>query len=75
MTGLQVDCNNKFGYTAEQTLKIVQKLYEQKLVTYPRVDTTFLPDDMYPKVPGILGKLTQYSQLTTPLIRETNKKI
>ena len=55
LTGLQVDCNNKFGYTAEQTLKIVQKLYEQKLVTYPRVDTTFLPDDMYPKVPGSWG--------------------
>ena len=74
LTGLQVDCNNKFGYTAEQTLKIVQKLYEQKLVTYPRVDTTFLPDDMYPKVPGILGKLTQYSQLTTPLLGKQIKK-
>ena len=67
LTGLQVYCNNKFGYTAEQTLKIVQKLYEQKLVTYPRVDTTFLPDDIFPKVPGILGKLTDYAELTQPL--------
>lgn len=74
LTGLQVECNNKFGYTAEQTLKIVQKLYEQKLVTYPRVDTTFLPDDMYPKVPGILSKLSQYSKLTEPLLGKPIKK-
>ncbi|MFC2109250.1 DNA topoisomerase 3 [Bacteroidota bacterium] len=67
LTGLQVYCNTKFGYTADQTLKIVQKLYEQKLVTYPRVDTTFLPDDMFPKVPGILSKLTDYSSLTQAL--------
>ncbi|MGB2128560.1 MAG: DNA topoisomerase 3 [Flavicella sp.] len=74
LTGLQVECNNKFGYTAEQTLKIVQKLYEQKLVTYPRVDTTFLPDDMYPKVAGILRNLTQYSALTAPLLESKIKK-
>jgi DNA topoisomerase-3 len=67
LTGLQVYCNTKFGYTADQTLKIVQKLYEQKLVTYPRVDTTFLPDDMFPKVPGILAKLTDYADLTQAL--------
>ena len=74
LTGLQVYCNTKFGYTADQTLKIIQKLYEQKLVTYPRVDTTFLPDDIYPKVPGILGKLTQYAELTAPLKGQPLKK-
>lgn len=74
LTGLQVYCNTKFGYTAEQTLKIVQKLYEQKLVTYPRVDTTFLPDDIFPKVPGILGKLSQYATLTAPLLGKKLKK-
>ncbi len=74
LTGLQVYCNTKFGYTADQTLKIVQKLYEQKLVTYPRVDTTFLPNDMYPKVAGILSKLTQYSQLTVPILGSKIKK-
>lgn len=57
LTSLQVYCNNKFSFTAEYTLKTVQKLYEQKVVTYPRVDTTFLPNDMYPKVPGILLSL------------------
>lgn len=67
LTGLQVYCNTKFGYTAEQTLQIVQKLYEQKLVTYPRVDTTFLPEDLFPKVPGILTKLTDYAALTQAL--------
>ena len=54
LTGLQVYCNTKFGFSADETLKIVQKLYEQKVVTYPRVDTTFLPNDVYPKVHGIL---------------------
>ena len=43
-------CNNKFGFSADETLKIVQKLYEMKVVTYPRVDTTFLPNDIYPKI-------------------------
>ncbi|NQX98410.1 MAG: DNA topoisomerase III, partial [Flavobacteriales bacterium] len=64
LTGLQVYCNTKFGYTADETLKTVQKLYEQKVVTYPRVDTTFLPNDVYPKVYGILGQLSEYSALT-----------
>ena len=72
LTGLQVYCNNKFGFTAEETLKIVQKLYEQKVVTYPRVDTTFLPNDIYPKVPGILKNLSKYYNLIQPLL---NKKI
>ncbi|MFH4967248.1 DNA topoisomerase 3 [Gaetbulibacter sp. M240] len=74
LTGLQVYCNKKFGFTADDTLKIVQKLYEQKVVTYPRVDTTFLPSDIYPKVPGILKKLTQYSRLTEQLLTKKIKK-
>jgi len=74
LTGLQVYCNTKFGFSAEDTLNIVQKLYEQKLVTYPRVDTTFLPNDVYPKVAGILKNLTKYSELTTPLLGKKIKK-
>lgn len=74
LTGLQVYCNTKFGFSADETLKIVQKLYEQKVVTYPRVDTTFLPNDVYPKVSGILKRLANYSQLTTPLLSQKIKK-
>ncbi len=74
LTGLQVYCNNKFGFSADETLKIVQKLYEMKVVTYPRVDTTFLPNDLYPKVHEILSKLTNYSKLTQPLLGQKIKK-
>jgi DNA topoisomerase-3 len=74
LTGLQVYCNTKFGFSADETLKIAQSLYEQKVVTYPRVDTTFLPNDIYPKVPGILQKLTNYSALTGPLLQKKIKK-
>ncbi|UMB53988.1 DNA topoisomerase 3 [Lutibacter sp. A64] len=74
LTGLQVYCNNKFGFSADETLKIVQKLYEQKAVTYPRVDTTFLPNDVYPKVPAILKNLTDYQNLTAPLLEKKLKK-
>ena len=74
LTGLQVYCNNKFGFSADETLKMVQKLYEMKVVTYPRVDTTFLPNDVYPKISGILSKLTNYSQLTQPLLGSKIKK-
>jgi len=74
LTGLQVYCNTKFGFSADDTLKIVQKLYEQKVVTYPRVDTTFLPNDMYPKISGILKNLTNYSALTQPLLGKKIKK-
>jgi DNA topoisomerase-3 len=74
LTGLQVYCNTKFGFSADETLKIVQKLYEQKVVTYPRVDTTFLPNDVYPKVSGILKKLTKYATLTKPLQGNKLKK-
>jgi DNA topoisomerase-3 len=74
LTGLQVYCNTKFGFSADETLKIVQKLYEQKVVTYPRVDTTFLPNDVYPKVPAILKNLTNYSRLTEKIIGKKIKK-
>ncbi|APA00204.1 DNA topoisomerase 3 [Flavobacterium commune] len=74
LTGLQVYCNTKFGFSADETLKIVQTLYEQKVVTYPRVDTTFLPSDIYPKVPGILQNLTNYATLTEPLLGKKIKK-
>jgi DNA topoisomerase-3 len=74
LTGLQVYCNNKFGFSADETLKMVQKLYEMKVVTYPRVDTTFLPNDVYPKIAGILSKLTKYSELTQPLLVQKIKK-
>jgi DNA topoisomerase-3 len=74
LTGLQVYCNTKFGFTADETLKIVQTLYEQKVVTYPRVDTTFLPNDIYPKVPRILKNLTNYAVLTQPLLEKKIKK-
>jgi len=74
LTGLQVYCNTKFGLTAEQTLNIAQKLYEQKLITYPRVDTSFLPTDLYPKIAGILSKLTKYADLTEALLGKKIKK-
>ncbi|MFT5956469.1 MAG: DNA topoisomerase-3 [Flavobacteriales bacterium] len=74
LTAIQVYCNNKFGFTAEDTLKHVQKLYEKKVVTYPRVDTTFLPNDLYPKIPGILKGLTNYANYTEPLIGKKIRK-
>ena len=74
LTGLQVYCNKKFGFTAEETLKLAQSLYEKKLITYPRVDTTFLPDDIYPKIPGILSKLSSYGSLTQPLLGKKIRK-
>ena len=67
LTSLQVECNRKFGYTADETLKLIQSLYEKKLTTYPRVDTTFLSEDIYPKVPNILKGLRGYETLTAPL--------
>ena len=67
LTSLQVECNKKYGFSAEQTLQTIQSLYEKKYTTYPRVDTTYLSDDIYPKCPGILSKLTPYASLTAPL--------
>lgn len=68
LTSLQVECNKKFGYSADETLKLIQALYEKKVATYPRVDTTFLSDDIYPKCPNILKGLRDYENLTTPLV-------
>lgn len=67
LTSLQVECNKRFGFSADQTLKLIQSLYEKKLTTYPRVDTTFLSDDIYPKVPATLEGLKGYEQFTAPL--------
>lgn len=74
LTSLQVEANNKFALSADHTLKLVQSLYEKKMVTYPRVDTTFLSEDIYPKVPGILKGLKFYSRLTEPLIAKPIRK-
>ncbi len=67
LTSLQVECNKKFGYSADETLRLIQSLYEKKITTYPRVDTTFLSDDIYPKCPGILAGLKPYEAFTAPL--------
>jgi len=68
LTSLQVECNKKFGYSADETLKIIQSLYEKKITTYPRVDTTYLTDDIYPKIPDILKGIKDYELLTKPLL-------
>ena len=68
LTSLQVECNKKFSYSAETTLNLIQGLYERKLTTYPRVDTQFLSDDIYPKCPSILNGLRGYQELTQPLL-------
>lgn len=69
LTSLQVECNRKWGWTADRTLQLIQSLYEKKVTTYPRVDTTYLPDDVYPKVPEILGKMTPYASMTSFLLK------
>jgi DNA topoisomerase-3 len=69
LTSLQVQCNNQLGLSADDTLKIVQALYEKKAVSYPRVDTTFLPDDVYPKIPAILRGIG-YENFTGPLLEK-----
>ncbi len=82
LTSLQVDCNKKFGYSAEMTLNLIQSLYEKKLTTYPRVDTQYLSDDIYPKCPGIMNGLFQtkfggqapYADLIRPLGGKPLKK-
>ena len=71
LTSLQVECNRKFSYSADETLKLIQALYEKKVATYPRVDTTFLSDDIYPKCPGILKGLRGYETFTAPLSGRT----
>lgn len=68
LTSLQVECNKKWGWSADDTLRLIQSLYEKKVTTYPRVDTTYLSEDIYPKVPGILKQMTPYSTITEKLL-------
>ena len=71
LTSLQVECNKKFGYSADETLRLIQSLYEKKITTYPRVDTTYLSDDIYPKCANILAGLKPYEAWTAPLAGKT----
>ena len=68
LTSLQVECNKKFGMSADDALKTIQSLYEKKATTYPRVDTTYLSDDIYPQVPGIMQAMAPYANLTAPVL-------
>jgi len=68
LTSLQVECNKKWGWSADYSLKMIQTLYEKKVTTYPRVDTTYLSEDIYPKVPGILKQMTPYANITAPIL-------
>lgn len=68
LTSLQVECNKKYGFSAEETLKHIQSLYEKKVTTYPRVDNTYLSDDIYPKIPNILRGMTSYAALTQSVL-------
>ena len=74
LTSLQVECNKKFSFSADETLRYIQSLYEKKFTTYPRVDTTFLSDDIYPKCPAILQGLLPYAPLIQPLMGTKLKK-
>ncbi|MCC9137843.1 DNA topoisomerase 3 [Pontibacter silvestris] len=74
LTSLQIECNNKLSLSADETLKTVQSLYEKKVISYPRVDTVFLPDDIYPKIPGILQGLSNYSQEISSLLQNKIRK-
>jgi DNA topoisomerase-3 len=73
LTSLQVECNKKFGFSADLTLQLIQSLYEKKVATYPRVDTTYLPDDVYPKCPQILASMTPYAGFIQPLMADGKK--
>ena len=74
LTSLQVETNRRWGWTADQTLKLIQSLYEKKVTTYPRVDTTYLPDDVYPKIPDIMRRMTPYASVTEPILGHTLPK-
>ena len=74
LTSLQVECNKKYSFSADDTLKHIQSLYEKKLTTYPRVDTTYLSDDVYAKCPQILQGITPYAPLVQPLMGKKLKK-
>ena len=75
LTSIQVDGNKRFGYSAEETLNLVQSLYEKKLVTYPRVDTTYLSEDLHPKITGILNGLRDYKRFTEALLSKPIPKL
>ena len=74
LTSLQVEGNKRYSFGAEQTLNIIQSLYEKKLVTYPRVDTTYLSEDLHPKIPGILGNLKDYKRFTDLVLSKSIPK-
>ncbi len=74
LTSLQVECNKKYSFSADDTLKHIQSLYEKKLTTYPRVDTTYLSDDVYARCPAILQGITPYAPLVQPLMGKKLKK-
>ncbi len=74
LTSLQVEANKKYGMSAEKTLQHTQKLYEKKKLTYPRVDTAYLPNDMYPKIAQILKGMTPYSKMTSKLLTTKIRK-
>jgi len=74
LTSLQVECNKKLNFSADDTLKHLQKLYESKLVTYPRVDTTYLPENMHPKIKGILENMKPYAQFTQAILDKPIRK-
>jgi DNA topoisomerase-3 len=75
LTALQVEANKKYGFSAEDTLKLIQSLYEKKFVTYPRVDTTYLSEDLHPKVEGILRSMQYYQALTAPILAHPIPKL
>ena len=75
LTSLQVEANRKYAYTADDTLKLIQNLYEKKLTTYPRVDTTYLSEDIHPKIPAILNGMKYYSRFTAPLLDKPIPKL
>lgn len=68
LTSLQVECNRRWGWSADESLRLIQSLYEKKVTTYPRVDTTYLTDDIYAQVPDILRKMTPYAPVTAPVL-------
>lgn len=68
LTGLQVEANKKYGYSAEDTLKLIQSLYEKKVVTYPRVDTTYLSEDLHPQIPDIMQGMIFYKEYTASIL-------
>lgn len=74
LTSLQVECNRRWGWSADDSLRLIQSLYEKKVTTYPRVDTTYLPDDVYPKIPEILRRMTPYAPQTAPVLAAKIRK-